>query len=339
MTSRRTTALIFASLLGALIGTSANAQAYCALRDPVGSIYDLLPEADNYQSIVKVVGNTAKRTLYEDLNMDLHFNELGKHTLYVVTRDERPIAVVHARSESDRWGLTEIVWAFDLDLRVIDFRFQRCRNSARRELEQSDYRKRIQGQSYGEIRARWATTPTLGSTNEDSSQLKDLKALVTRSALKTLLVTEVVWGNDLERLRTEAQLGEHFKDPVVLDPMASPYTDSAIDQLARHALGEETGIVRDTVAMFRVHSQTSTVGFLVEADWQSVDTRARIRWLLHPTGRILSAMLSNGMGNEELAQTLRALSGFEPNLTSQCANSIELSALELGVLARLHGSE
>ena len=316
-----------------------HAQAYCALRDPVASVFELFPEAENFRSIVKVVGNGARDAIGTRLPLDLHFNELGKHTVYAAMKGQRPIGLVHARSESDRWGLTEIVWALDLDLKVVDFRFQRCRNTARRPLEESTFRAQLQGKSYAEIRKLLSDDAKSFVTDTPvlPDDVRNLALIVTHSALKTILVTQTVWETELHSLRTQRMLAQHFGDAFELDPIAVPYTPAIVDQLNQMLMGERTGIDRDAVALYRISTADGAMsGYLIGSPWRSGSTNLDLHWVMNDRGRILDALASGVEARPEIQASLASLRGFEAASTAQCANALELSAFELGVLIRGH---
>ena len=86
---RRIVSLI---LLAAALCSAVHAQAFCALRDPNRQIYRLFPKATSYRSIVRTVGKDARREVGARLPFNLHFNELGRHTLYVPMRGDEPSA-------------------------------------------------------------------------------------------------------------------------------------------------------------------------------------------------------------------------------------------------------
>ena len=179
----------------------AAAQAYCALRDPVRAIYKFFPEADGYRSIVREVDEAARRAVGERLPFSLHQRELAQHTLYVATKGDAAIGVLHVRSERARWGLVEIAWAFDPSLRIRDFGFQRCRSAKRKEVEDDRFRAKFHGHDLATLLA-WIDFET-GEANErfDAPDgAETLASAVLRSGLKTLAVTEVVWGEDLAAL-------------------------------------------------------------------------------------------------------------------------------------------
>ncbi len=328
--------LLIAAMLSA---TDSRAQAYCALRDPESSIYSTFPQADRFRSIVKTVNTDARNVIREKLPLDLHFNELGKHTIYVAMSGDRPIGIVHARSEADRWGLIEIAWALDLNLRVVDFRFQRCRNPARKALEVSSFRTQLKNKSFAELRAlltedaeRFLSRP---STVNDSTE--SLAVTIVHSALKTILVTETVWESDLHSLRVDNLLQEHFEEPVVLDLLTEPYSEHIRDALARYQLDKEINIDRRSLQMFRVAgADQRPLGYLFDLDWNSGTVDTRLLWLLSNEGTVVDVATSDSALRPDFHSSLHQLVNFSVSSSSQCSNALELSAFELGMLARVH---
>ena len=106
-------------------------QAFCSLRDPNREIFSLFPEADTYRSVARVVNDKKRIEMEKRLPFELHFSELGQHTLYLVQSKDKNIGLVHMRSEASKWGLIEVAWALDLDLNIRDFIFVRCRDRNR----------------------------------------------------------------------------------------------------------------------------------------------------------------------------------------------------------------
>ena len=186
-----------------VVPASARGQAFCALRDPERVVFEIFPTADAYRSIVRRVDDHARKAVAEFLPFELHFKELGHHTLYAVLDAARPVGLIHSRSEKGRWGLNEIVWAFDLDLRVVDFRFQRCRDPACRLLSQPAFRRQIRGMGRDELHALLGAGETLvrPSVIEVQPEALELATSLLRSALKTIVVTETVWARELNELR------------------------------------------------------------------------------------------------------------------------------------------
>lgn len=203
MASSRYVSVVVATLIGAGWASDARAQAFCALRDPVQTIYGFYPEATTYRSIVATVGEEARAAIAKRIRGGLHHGELGQHTLYVALAHGRPLGFVHVRTERTRWGLAEIAWALDLDVRVVDVRIQRSRSSSRAAVESAAFRAALRGQS-DETLARFllpgkdaVSVPGVALTEAD----QDLAAALVRSGIKTILATEQVWGDDIQRIR------------------------------------------------------------------------------------------------------------------------------------------
>ncbi len=181
-----------------------SAEAFCALRDPVNSIYQLYPNATSYQSIVRTVNQQTREHIITHLpNFNLHFSEMGRHTLYVALQDGQKIGYIHVRSEQSQWGLVEVAWALNLDLSVKDFVFQRARDPSRKYLETPDFKGQLIGRDFNTLRtlidSPFAEFSTPLFTNKDALKLV---TVVIKSAMKTVLITEQAWNDDLQTVST-----------------------------------------------------------------------------------------------------------------------------------------
>ena len=174
--------------LAVLSIAEASAQAYCALRDPVGAIKKLNPEATGHRSIVRTIKGDDRREVGEKLPFTLHFNELGKHTLYALVKGDTPVGIIHSRSEKGRWGMVEIVWHLDLDLKVQGFEFQRCRDRASKTIGRNTFVRQIRGKGFDELKA--LLSPDCKSLAPGGitvpGNAADLAVVTLRSALKTI---------------------------------------------------------------------------------------------------------------------------------------------------------
>jgi hypothetical protein len=185
----------------------AHAQAFCALRDPVRMIFELYPTATNYQSIVARVGEQARTEIARQLDGSLHHSELGQHTLYVAVNGDKPLGLVHVRAERTKWGLAEVAWAIDLDLRVLDFRIQRARSPSRAAIESTAFRAGLRGKS-AEALAEIVAPRGSGFEPREfrvANRDEDLAAAVVRSGLKAIVASQAVWGEDIRRLKSSRQ--------------------------------------------------------------------------------------------------------------------------------------
>jgi hypothetical protein len=206
MTWRTHISRIAALTLLLLAPSSAHAQAYCALRDPVQTVYQLYPTATSYRSIVATVGDDARAGISARFGLPMHQGELGRHTLYIALERGTPVGLVHVRSERTQWGLAEVAWALDFDLRVIDFRIQRSRSTNRAVVESDAFRATIQGKTGAGLAAMVApggadlTTRDARMSNAD----RMLTVAVLTSGVKAIAASEAVWGNQIRRFKTAA---------------------------------------------------------------------------------------------------------------------------------------
>ena len=126
---------------------------FCALRDPSHQIYDMYDDATSYRSVVREVDTDTRQRLSADLPFGLHKNELGEHTLYIPLSGDTPLGIVHVRSESSEWGLIEVAWALTPELRVSDFRLQRCRGKSCDSLVEKGFIDVLQGKGQDRLLA------------------------------------------------------------------------------------------------------------------------------------------------------------------------------------------
>jgi hypothetical protein len=178
----------------------AHAQAYCALRDPAPQIYSLFPQATNFRSHVNVIDQKSRADVGALLPFTLRTRELGQHTLYVAQAATRPVGLVHVRSEPSDWGLVEIAWSLDLQGRILDYRFQRCRGRACDEVATGPLRALLANKELRDLRVLLTSdgeqlSPALLA--QEPEGIRQLAAVVVRSAAKTAAVTRVVWGAEL----------------------------------------------------------------------------------------------------------------------------------------------
>jgi hypothetical protein len=194
---------IIRSLLLVFITCEASAVAYCSLRDPVAQMLELYPNKTNQLSIVKTVDADIRAQVQVALpNNDLHFSELGQHTLYVAMDGKSLLGYIHVRSEQSDWGLVEIVWAIATDMTISNFVFQRCRSPKKQLAEQSAFKEIFIGKNYSQLKSLLSNDGTTvnDSVLKQADGASELVNVVLRCALKTLLLTEILWGDDLSKL-------------------------------------------------------------------------------------------------------------------------------------------
>jgi len=185
---------ILLCMLALLPAAQTHAVAYCALRDPVGTIAHFYPDYTSYTAVDGTVNLEVRALLNEHLS-NLHFSEFGQHTLYVVYQNGELVGYVHARTEKGDWGLDEMVWALNPDLTVSDFRFQRSRSQGRDLTESPQFVAWLNGRSVDDIVGLLDDSGNFLKSRPDFiPQSHELMATrVLRSAVKTILITGHVW--------------------------------------------------------------------------------------------------------------------------------------------------
>lgn len=195
--------IIIASLIitiGILVSSPAYAVAYCSLRDPTDALHHFYPELKTYKALDGIVDDSTRLYLAEHLP-NLHFDEFGTHTLYAVYDSERAIGFVHSRTEKGDYGLDELIWSLTPELHIKDFRYQRSRSKYSNILEGPEFILWIGGKSHLDL-SKLLTSDGLRLQNRPKfipDKAEKLAVTVIRSAIKTILVTESVWGDQLSQ--------------------------------------------------------------------------------------------------------------------------------------------
>lgn len=330
---------LLASLGALVLGSSTlDAQAYCSLRDPNRSILELYPETETFRSLVGTVDEDVREAVGEQLPFTLHFNELGRHTLYA-TVDERfhPVGLVHARSEPGRWGLVEVVWSLGLDLRVRDFRFQRCRE------KEKDY---VESEAFRSLLAGRAVEDLLVLLTEDGSALRpdalpqvpekarDLAAVVVRCALKTQVVTAIAWADELPDLRAPARASDSFDGFAETRALESLYGKEVLQRLAREDLpARATGIQRHSVRAWSVEDdEEQRLGTLFLVPWELEDQEVTLWVAVDDRGEILAVDPQDDWRAQDLCEAFASLVGASLAEPCVCASATGLVAQEIRIL-------
>jgi hypothetical protein len=309
----------------------APAQGHCALRDPKKSVFEGFPEADGYRAIVRDVDKNQRSLIEANLPFRVHFNEIGKHTLYVALRGKRPIGIAHARSEESRWGLVEIVWYFDLDMKVRSFRFQRVRSRHGPALEQSAFAEKLVGRDMKALRGLLTPKGALAEAARPVPKRADGLALtVLRSALKTIIVTRSVWERQLQGLgelelaidlfpegRTTRRL---VSDPKKPSPFAAGRTPRHVDRLRAVGVLDGRGRSLGTAVETRLHVRGS------ELD---------LRWSFADDDRLLTVACVQQWPDKATERRFKELEGRVINADQLRDTEVERAVVE--VVRLLHG--
>ena len=181
--------------------TSVNA-AFCSLRDPVSAIQMLYEEGSKVRSIVVNITENNRVAVKQRIPFTIHQSEVGKHTLYVVYKNDEHKGFLQARSELAKWGLVEIAWAINVDRSIKGFYYQRCRSPQCNDMITEHINNVIKGKSFTQLKALLSESgESLSHDGIKSFKYAPSLALLTlRSALKTLAITDISWKEDIEKL-------------------------------------------------------------------------------------------------------------------------------------------
>jgi len=176
------------------------------LRDPVAAITELYGFHVSHRSIVASISNDDRLAVRQKLPFTLHRSEVGKHTLYVIYREQKPQGFVQARSELAEWGLMEIAWAINFDMTLSDFFYQRCRGSDCELAAIDQLRALLTGKNFEQLQALLSDDGQhlVGEGAALPEEIAKIALLTLRSALKTIAITEISWSKDLLKLRLNA---------------------------------------------------------------------------------------------------------------------------------------
>ncbi len=310
----------------------AGAQALCALRDPSRQITALFPKADGYRSIVRTVGQSAREAVKQSLPFTLHFNELGRHTLYVVQGQGEPLGLVHVRSEAGEWGLVEIAWAFDFDLNVIGFEFQRCRDRSKNLINTKH--TRLEGLGFAGLR---------GMLNKDCSSLsptqmafppsaQSLGVTVVRNGLKTIAVTQLAWSDDLAALRARIFARRYLPATRDAAPLTGLYGHKSLALIGSRVGEEGVGISRKAARAFSVSDKNGApLGRFLTTPWTFDARTVDIQWLFDRHGNIVAIEPRIEWPSAEIASSFQELVGLNPLESDHCSGTAGLIAQEVAL--------
>lgn len=294
-------ALVFAAAL--FVGNGVEAS-NCALRNPQRQIYELFPEATNYRTVSGNVDIAAKRRIEAQIGRELEFSDLGKSTVCIVLKENVPIGFVHARAEVGVRGTTELVWALDLNMRVLQTRVQRSRERHADVLRSEAFSRLLVGRDWLSLRDL-LDTETL-ALEADSLELPEhshaLAAVAVYSGVKTTVILECGFANIVWTARVEGHVARFFPDAkdITVPPRA---VDEATRTRAQEWLGwAPVEVDPDSVKVVRaVGKAGESLGLLVHAHWRRSDPIEL--WIaLQPDGH-LDEVLSwdEGEAHEDLA--------------------------------------
>jgi len=301
--------LLVAALASVILTQASMGQAYCALRDPVRVLYEVYPDADGHRSIIRTVTIEDRTAIAQVLPFTIHFDELGRHTLYVTVQEGLPLGVLHVRSERGRYGLTEIAWSLTLDGQITDVAFQRCRDGKLRAALTDQLRAKLIG----------ADVPMLLRLLDEEGWSEEARVLI-RSAAKTATVTLIVWEEDLLPTRAEAKAAIAWSE---LDPVLM------LHSLDQSSLSSNSGLDTKSIRVWKATGADGTnLGTLVRSLWKLDGRRAELWWQMDRGGRIVDVEILNG-DDPSISHAFREVIGLELSNVDQCATAAGVAAGEV----------
>ncbi len=284
--------------------TTASAQAYCALRDPVRTLYEAYPQADAHRSIIRTVSLQDRADIAQRLPFTIHFDEIGRHTLYVTLQDGEPVGLLHVRSERGRYGLSEIAWSLDFEGRVTGVAIQRSRDASLREA--------AKGRLAGELSGMGV--PQLLRVLKRSS-LTDAERVLVRSGAKTSAVTSIVWEQDLLDIRAAAR--------------AAP--DALGDRLEIDEEGPvpAAGLQPSSIAAWNVTGVGGDArGAIARGRWVIDGHRAEVWWRVNQSGRITAVEVEQGV-DPTVSAAFAQVVGMDASAVSTCGTAASVATGEM----------
>ena len=186
--------LLILIVLHTISSSYANA-AFCSLRDPVSAIQMLYEQGYQYRSLVTDITEQDRLTVKGKLPFTIHQGEVGKHTLYVLYKDDKHDGFLQARSEWAKWGLVELAWAINVDRTIKGFYFQRCRSPECNDNVVQSINNQIQNKTFEQLKSFISSDGKSLSDagNNAFKTVPSLTLLTLQSALKTLAITNISW--------------------------------------------------------------------------------------------------------------------------------------------------
>ena len=334
--------IIFALLVCCILGEcDAFGQAYCALRDPTKRIYEFYPDATSFKSLVRTVDEGVRQSVSTELPFTIHFNELGRHTLYVPVKQARPLGLVHARSEPGNFGLSEIVWSLTPSLEVKDFAFQRCRSRKRTTIESDEFKRQIIGKDFQQL--RMLLTENGNSVAQGqldvSEEAREMAAIVVRSALKTIAVSRSAWARDLQIIQPLYRVDRAYPNASQVRKIDQPYDQQVtrgFDRQFASSSGENsTNIDRQNVLLLEANDgQGQLLGHVAKTPWKSMDYELTLWWKIRRDQVIEGVVADGGWPDAETKNAFENVVGLAADRIHECNSAAEIAGAEVLMLCR-----
>lgn len=191
--SKKLILILFICIFLFLINTVYSA--VCVFRFPDRDVFKLFPMATNYLSETKKIDKETKSKIEKFLGQSLDPDET-ELTFFKILKGEDVIGMIHPHAERGEYGTIEVVWAFTLDGKIIDFIIQRSRERKTKELSSEEFRKQFGGKSLKDeftIDSSKKTNDKLITPIKDAQKASDAMAY---GAKKTLAFYKFLYGKE-----------------------------------------------------------------------------------------------------------------------------------------------
>lgn len=335
----RTAHRLLLGLLVLIAGIShpqpSDAIAYCALRDPIEAIRFLYPQADSHRSIVRAIDNDAREQILRSLSFSLHFNELGKHTLYTILDDTKPIGFVHVRSELAPWGLMEVAWALSPDLTIKNFMFQRCRSNECSPEAIAAMLNLLADKSLEELKSYLSENGenlTAKAAELVSIDNKGFAAALVRSALKTIAVTGVTWADEISTIQRDALIRETFSTSDIRAARAEIDEEAFLALKAVHN-GGGSMLEPTSVVAYRVLNGDTGIAYVTSGRWHDHHQQRTTHWVFDRDGDVLSTRTVPRFVQQTHRESFEELAGLNVANAENCSTASQMMGHDLYFLA------
>lgn len=276
----------------------------CSLRNPDRQIFAMFPDATSYKSLVQAITPEIRADIEAALGSPLRLRDVGKHTAYIALEGAVPLGFVHARAEIGKRGAMELVWAYDLDLTLIDFSVQRCRERKGDLIRSDSFRAKLVGTDLKGIRSFL----TQGNQSVDLQALglpdeaESIASTIVLCGATTRVVTEMAFGSavfnarllgNVHRFSPQTAKVTRIKTPLAADVSVTPTPGSS----------EARAFDPDSLVVLRSLSpEQRTIGGWVFAKWSAHPAAPEVWLAVSASGAIVSAVIVGDV--DETTRTL-----------------------------------
>lgn len=312
----------------------------CSLRNPDRQIFNMYPNATSYKTITKPITEEIRTEIEIALGSPLRLREIGKHSACVVLKGKAPIGFVHARTEIGKRGALELVWAYDLDLTLVNFEVQRCRERNGDLIKSKAFRAKLVGSDLSTMRSY------LINKNQDvnvqaldlPNKAKSIAHTTVLCGLTTRIVTELVFGDELFNARLMGNVYRFFPETAKVTKIKTNLSNRSILVSQK---SNTPAFAHDSLVVLRsISNDGETLGSLVYAKWSALPSEPELWLAVYPGGSIANAVIVGDVDDATRSQLSSLVGKRIPSsnaINQHPANSLLRCARELMNVLNTHG--